>query len=405
MISINEKILLSIGAMYFIAGTLSAVFVNVYLYAFTGSLYAMTAYAIVRFGMFPIGFVLGGTLSKKLNLSRVLSTGLLIIVTALAFLLGFNRYFEQTPTLIYSLGIIFGIGEGLYWFSISALNLTASTKESRGKFVMTQGILNSSATVIAPFVATQIVAFSSSDTLGYIRIFQVVIVLQSLAAFLSTRVNLAKIEMNIVYKDKFNFKQDAQWRYIMFNHFFLGIRDSLTLVLTGLLVYNATGGSGSAYGNLLTVFALINVASNFVASRIIKRNNRMISYVLASFILFSSTMILVLSPNLMGAIYFGVTNALAVPFYVNPFMIISMNALSDYIAKENIYARLIIKEFSLNGGRVLGMLVILLFSRLFSESYSMIFGVTFSSSFTIILALYANAYHKKRDALKHSGLS
>lgn len=404
MISTNEKILLSIGALYFVAGTLSAVFVNVYLYAFTGSLYAMTAYSIVRFGMFPIGFVIGGRLSKRYMLSRVLSTGLSIIVMALAFLLGFNAYFERFPILIYSLGFIFGIGEGLYWFSISALNLTASSKESRGKFVMTQGILNSSATVIAPFVATQIVSFSHTDTLGYIRIFQVVIVLQSIAAFLSTKVKLAKIEMNIVYKDKLDFKMDKQWRYLMLNHFFLGIRDSLTLVLTGLLVYNATGGSGSFYGNLLTFFALINVASNFVASRVIKRNNRMVSYVLASVILFSSTMVLVLSPNLMGAIYFGVTNALAVPFYVNPFMIISMNALSDYMAKENIYARLIIKEFSLNGGRVLGMVVILLFSRWFIEPYSMIFGVTFSSSFTLVLALYAHIYHKHRDALKHHGV-
>ena len=89
----NEKLLVIVNATYFIAATMSAVFVNVYLYAITGSIYSMTMYAMVRFTMIPLGFYLGGLFSRKMSLSTILSLGLLIIISAFAFLLGFNHLF------------------------------------------------------------------------------------------------------------------------------------------------------------------------------------------------------------------------------------------------------------------------------------------------------------------------
>lgn len=396
----NEKILILVSALYFMAGTMSSVFVNVYLYAFTGSLYAMTAYAIIRFSCFPLGFYFGGALTSKWKLSSVLTLGLLVIILALALLLGINSYFDKYPILIYSLGIVFGTGEGLFWFSMNSLNLTASTQDSRPKFIGTLGITNSSAMVIAPFLASMIVAYSQSDVQGYIRIFQIVIVVQMVSAILSTRIQLSKIQSKYTLKDKFNLKLDPQWRYVMTSHFLLGVRDSLTLVLTGLLVYNATGGKGSLYGQLLTVFALINVAANYIASRVIKRNNRIQMYMMGAVVLFTSTVVLVLVPNMFGAIYFGVMNALGNPFFINPFSIIMMNAIGDYSATENIYARMIMKEIGLDIGRVVGMSFILIFALVLPSPLSLQVSVIIASSFTLILVIYAYFYHQKRDLKK-----
>lgn len=393
----NEKILLIVNALYFIAGTMSAVFVNVYLYAFTGSIYAMTAYAMIRFSLFPIGFIVAGILARKTSLSVSLTTGLLIIVSALATLLTVNHLFEANPETIYGLGLIFGLGEGMYWFSVNNLNLTASSKETRPRFVALGGIFNSIAMIIAPFAATQIVRLSSTDVAGYLVIFQVVIVLQTIAALLSTQVKVEAIKQSYTLLDKFKPGKDAQWRYILNNHLFLGIRDSLTLVLSGLLIYKATGGSGSMYGNLLTFFAGLNIVSNFVASKLITRHNRIKMYIMGAVLLFSSTMVLVLVPTLWGAIYFGVVNALGAPFFINPFMIISMNAMSDYMPQESVYGRAIVKEVFLNGGRVLGMGSILFFATILPEPYSLIVSVTICSSFALILVSYAYRYHTQRD--------
>lgn len=393
----NEKILVFINALYFIAGTMSSVFVNVYLYAFTGSIYAMTAYAMVRFGFFPIGFLVGGKVARKTSLSSSLTIGLIIIVIALATLLGINQLFEENVSLIYLLGIIFGLGEGMYWFSINNLNLVASSKETRGSFVSTMGIFNAVATVVAPFLATLIVRISPSDVAGYIRIFQVVIVLQTLAAITSTQVKVPVNKLPYTLLDKYNLKKDPQWRYVMTNHFLLGVRDSLNLVLAGLLIYNATGGKGSLYGDLLTIFALLSIASNFAASRLIKRHNRIQMYIFGAILLFSSTMVLVLVPNIYGAIYFGVVNALGNPFFINPFSIITMNAMQDYMETESVYGRMIVKETMMDLGRLTGMASTLILALFLPEPYSLILSVTFASSFTLLLVWYARNYHDRRD--------
>jgi len=398
----NEKLLVLINATYFIAATMSAVFVNVYLYAFTGSINSMTMYAMVRFTMIPLGFFLGGLISRKLSLSTILSIGLLIIISAFAFLLGFNHLFNDNYYLIFLVGLVLGTGEGFYWFSIVSLNLQSSSKETRAQFISVMAIFNSASTVVAPFVATMIVRFSDTDSVGYIRIFQVVIVLQIIAALVSRRVKNVYVAKPYTLLDKFNLKHDLQWRYVMYSHFLFGIRDSLLIVLTSILIYNATGGKGSLYGDLLTGFAVLNLLANFAARKMIRRDNRLMMYTYGAFLLFTSTMILVLMPNMIGAIYFGLVNAVGSPFVANTFNIIMMNALQDYVEEENVFGRIISKEFMLNGGRLLGMASILIFATFIPEPYSLIVAVTFCSSFAIVLVAYAHKYHKQRDQIRRA---
>lgn len=400
MLNRNEKLLVLINAIYFIAATMSAVFVNVYLYTFTGSIYSMTTYAIVRFTMIPLGFYIAGIVSRRWSLSSILTTGLMIITISLGFLLMFNHLFGENILLIYMVGLILGTGEGLYWFAISKLNLQVSIRESRAKFISMMGIFNSASTIVAPFVATMIVRLSETDTEGYLRIFWIVIVLQILAAFVSTRVeNFFETKAYTVW-DKLNLKADGQWRYLMISHFIFGIRDSMLIVMTGILIFNATGGRGSLYGDLLTGFAVLNLIANTVASRVIQRNNRIHVYYYGALLLFTSTMMLVLVPNLIGAVYFGLVNALAIPFVSNTFNIIMMNAMQDYAEYENITGRVIAREFALNGGRLLGMAMTIALSFILPESYSLIAAVTFCSAAIVVLVLYAKKYHTKRDALK-----
>ncbi len=109
---------------------------------------------------------------------------------------------------------------------------------------------------------------------------------------------------------------------------------------------------------------------------------------------------LVLVPNLIGAIYFGLVNALTIPFVSNTFNIIMMNAMQDYTEHENITGRVIAKEFALNGGRLLGMAMTIALSFILPEPYSLIAAVTFCSVAIVVLVVYARNYHTKRDALK-----
>ncbi len=396
----NEKLLITVNALYFLGGTMSGVFVNVYLYSFTGSLTEMTVYAMIRFGLFPLGFLLGGFFSKRTHLAWTLTAGLVIIIATMGFLLGFNAMFETHYYFIYLIGVFFGIGEGMYWFSVNNMSLAVSDKATRGMFIATMSIANTTSTVLAPSIAALIVNVAPTETQGYLFIFQVVIVVHSITAYLASRISVKANPTSYTLLDKFNTRNDPQWRYMMNSHLLFGIRDSITLVLTGLMLYAAIGNNGSLYSKLLIGFAVIGILASTIVRKVQTRKNRLTLYTYSAFVLFTATMILVLSPNVIGGMVYGVLNAFAAPFFINPYSIIVMNAMQDYTEKGSVYGHMIIKEVMLNIGRLIGMGFILMSYAFLPAQLYLPVAVFSSAIFAPILVLYANRYHHRRDALK-----
>ena len=398
----QEVKMIIINGTYAMASAMTAVFVNVYLYKFTGSLVTMTAYAMVRFGFFPIAFTVGARIGRKFRLSLTMTAGLLLIVLGLTVLLTLREKIGELGYAIYIIGMIFGMGEGFFWLSTVSLNQLVSTKESRGKYLGFMGMFNGLTNIIAPLMAAQIVAWSPNDTEGYLRIFQLVIVLYLIIAYLASTIRVISQKGKFTVLDKVFQTKDKQWAYIFNSHLLFGVRDSLVLMLTGLLIYRATGGSGSTYGRLLAVFAMISIASFYVSGKIITRQNRLKMYQFGALFTAISTIILVLFPTTAGAIAFGILASLVAPFYVLPFQIITMNATSDYM-DENIMGHIISKEIGITSGRLLGMLTIIAFSFIFPEEIFLPLAVIFCSLFPIILVMYATIYHKKRENHKVEG--
>ena len=394
----NERILVGVGALYFISATMSNVFVNVYLYAYTGSLITLISYSFVRYFCIPLGYIVAGGLTRRIRLSTILTIGLIVLSTALGLLLWINPYFESIPLLIYVIGAVFGLGEGFYWFSANNLNQLASTKKSRPAFVSSMGIANAISTIVAPFTATWIVGVSGTDTEGYLRIFQVVIIVQLVASILASRVSIQHDRSRFTLLDKFDVRHDAQWRYILTSNLLFGIREAVLFVLGGILIFRATGNSGKAYGDLLTMFAVLAITANAIARKVISRENRMLMYSIGAVLLFIATMVLVLVPTLQGAIFYGVLNAIGSPFLINPFNIIVMNAIQDYTGVEPLYGRIIARETAWTTGRLIGFASILLVSILVPEPLSLIIAVTFCSSSILVLMVYARRYHRLREA-------
>jgi MFS family permease len=401
-LSKQEIKMIIINGTYAMAAAMTAVFVNVYLYKFTGSLVTMTSYAMVRFGFFPIAFTIGAHIGRKYRLSMTMTSGLLLIVTGLLVLLTLRERIGEINFAIYGIGVIFGMGEGFFWLSTVSMNQLVSTKESRGQYLGFLGMFNGLTNIIAPLGAAQIVAWSPNDTEGYIRIFQFVIVLYLIIAYVSSTIKVATQKGRFTVFDKVFNKKDKQWAYIFNSHLLFGVRDSLVLMLTGLLIYRATGGSGSAYGRLLALFALISIIAFYFASKIITRKNRLKMYQFGAVFTAISTMILVVFPTTAGAIVYGVLASMVVPFYVNPFQIITMNAMSDYMDQQNILGHVISKEIGITIGRLLGMLTIVIFSFVFPEDLFLPIAVIFCSLFPIYLVIYATWYHHQRDKDKIS---
>lgn len=401
--SFNEKLMIAINCLYALANAMSAVFMNVYLYAYTGSLVVMSIYTMIRIGLFPFFFTIGGKWAQRHRFSHTLTAGLLLIMGQLVFVLFCNDMFAQMSWLVYVAALLFGSGGGLFWLSVNGLNQLVSSSETRSLYLSNIGICNNISSIIAPLISTFIIDQFASDFDGYVRIFQVVLVVYGFISLLSLKLTASSSRQSFSVLKCLRFNHDPQWKYCLISTLLYGMRDSLVLTLSGLLVYNATGGSGSIYGKLLAFFAVLTIISFRVVAVMMKRNNRMTFYRLGSLLLASSTIVLVLVPNLFGAIYFGIVNAISTPMYQNPWQIITMNAIQDYAKEENVIGRVIAKETYQSLGRCLGMACIVLCYLILPENLYLIVSVIFCSSFPVIVTTYATFYHRHRDALKAQG--
>ena len=95
---------------------------------------------------------------------------------------------------------------------------------------------------------------------------------------------------------------------------------------------------------------------------------------------------------MLGAIYYGIVNAIATPMYANPYQVIMMNNIQKYDKKENIVGRVIAKELYLSVGRCFGMFCIVMCSMILSDELYLPVSVIFCSLFPIVLVLYARRY-------------
>ena len=236
-----------------------------------------------------------------------------------------------------------------------------------------------------------------NDTEGYITIFKFVLVVYVVIVVAAAMVKAKASAQSFSVIRCMNIMKDARWRFTMVFTFFYGMRDALILTLAGLLVYNATGSSGGAYGKLLTLFALISIVSYRVFSRRLRGKNLYRLFGLGSFLISSSTIVLVLVPNLFGAIYYGVVNALATPLYSNPYSLIAMNNIQKYAEDENIIGRVIVKEVYLSIGRCLGMFLIVMASWILPENLYLPVSVIFCSLFPLILFWYAKNHQSVQN--------
>ena len=391
----NEIKMFTVNSLFTLSNALSSVFVNVFLYVYTKSLIVMTIYTCLKIMMYPPLFTLSGKIASKKNFGLTLSIGLIIMMIQLIFILYFNELFGQYHFLVYLSAITLGCGEGFYWLSIVSLNQYVSTPKTRNRYFGILGIVNNLASIIAPLLATGLIEAAPDDMAGYTTIFKVVLILYAIISTLSFTVRISVPSGPFTVLDKLSLK-DKHWEYVFISTLLFGIRDSMILTLAGLLVYNATGGSGSSYSKLLALFAVVAIASFAVMIKMMNNRNRDLYYFIGCVLTASSTIVLVLIPNMFGAVYYGLVNAFASPLYSNPYNVLYMNGISHF-KNENLIGRVIGRECAMTIGRCGGMIFIVLVYLLFGEPFYLPVSVVIVSLSPIALFLY---HHKTYPLLK-----
>ena len=375
---------------------MSSVFLNIFLYTYSNnSLVSMAIYTICRLSMYPIFFTISGRIAEKKSYSLTLAVALSIMAAQLLYVLQFHHLFSETIAYVYLAGIIGGIGEGFMWMSMNTLNQFVTTSDSMARYLSLVGVFNNIATLTAPLIASMLINISASDMDGYILIFRIVAVVFIFLVFLAMQIKVKGTDLSYSVKECLNISGDRIWRINMISTFLYGIRDSLTVVLVNLILYDALGKGGSEYSLILGFFSLIMILVYTFYSKRIEQDKILPVYVISAFLLASSTMVLTIAHNYFGGMYYGIANAVSYPAYSNGYSVLVMDAINRFADKENMTGRVIAKEFYLDFGRIGGMLVVILFSKIFSQSMYLVVSVVIVSLFAIINVLYVHTSYRK----------
>ncbi len=393
----NEKRMIIINSIFSLCSNMASVFLNVFLYTYTGTLWSMALYTILRIGMFPIFFPIAGKIAYKSKYSLTLIIGLILFSFQLFFVLALEKYLGIYPILIYISALLFGAAEGFYYLSINTLNQLVTTSDNVGLYLGYVGIGQYAMNLIAPLIAAFIIDHSLTDKDGYILIFQIVLAVYLLLAIIASRITTKANPIPFSIRKCFDFKHTrASWRISLTTSFLYGIHNSMSLILSGLMLYDALGSSGSLYSKLLALFSILSIVSFAIYNARTKSNQIIKKYVPSGFLMASATIIMVFFENMFGGIYYGIVNALCNAPYNNGYNILSMNAVNEFQHEENITGRVIAREIVLSIGRIVGMSLIIVLSLLFKENY-MLIAVPILSIFAIICPLYTKAVYPKED--------
>lgn len=393
----TESRLVLINSLFNFANVLSTSFVSVFIYEYTKSLVMMSIYTIIRIALFPLFFTIGGKAVRKVSYSVTISGGLFFLTLMMIYILVMQDLFSENTVYVYGAAILYGVGEGLYWFSINSANQIAPLSDHRNNYLANIGIANNVTSIIAPSVSSLIFAFITNELFGYYGIFALVIFVYILIIIVSLKLDLtSKDAKPVKVLDKLWISKgaDPNWYMIQVSTFAYGFQNSLTLTLTNILIFEATGGSDALYANLLIFFALASIFSYELCKRMTEKTLFQFLKV-GLFFIVTSSLFLVYFDNLFGAIYFGFANAIGTAVYGNPYNYCMLNAIAKYDQSENVTGRVIAKETAMSLGRCAGMSLIVAAYYLIGEPYYMAVAVTICSLAPFFVYGTLRRYYRK----------
>lgn len=357
-LSSQTWLLLAVHGLFTAGNALSGTFVHVYLWKAAHNFSLLGWFSAVQQVSMAITFWLMGKWVKEHNKMNALRAGVLISAGFYAIVLFLG---ESAADMVWLLGLVHGLGSGLFWLSFNVVYFEVTDPDSRDRFNGVAGLLGSVSGMLAPWISGLLITRMTNET-GYRLIFTlslVVFVLGAIASFF-----LAKREGEGCYDWTFTPKhvrrKDGVWRRMFFAMLAQGVREGVFGFLIGILVYISTGNEYSL-GNFALITSAAGLVSFYAAGRFYKPRHRMRGMLLAVL-----GLTLVILPFFWKVEYatlliFGIGTALFIPFYTVPVTSTAFDLIGrdpDCVSRREEFV--ILRELGLHAGRLLGTMAFIL---------------------------------------------
>ena len=360
----DARRLLRIVILFAAGNAFAGGFLNIFLFQATGSIVLIVGQNVLFAATLLVAFLVGTQMLTKYNVTTIMRLG--IIFTLLYYLMILLLQ-PWIGVLLVPLGIVHGIGNGLYWCALNILLARVVDDESRGKFFGIQQIFGNSFGIFVPTVSGFIIVAFTGFT-GYYILFAVAVILQLVAVFLSFRIQGFKSEKQLNALPVLAVKGNKYWMATKLYSMSFGFSTHI-FMQTFVLFAFAVLDSELQVGNFNSVTAIISVLSAmWITRRISMKNQRQVHLVgaIIHFIILFGLGVFANIPALI-VVFIGIGVVQSWGNNISQsvkFQLANKSEEDSHHTKEEF---LIATEFPIAFGRVVGLLTTLVIAALLPE--------------------------------------
>jgi YQGE family putative transporter len=339
---------------------MSGLFLNLYLWRLTEDLVINAVFNIIVYGMTPIAFAIGGWIAKKKD--RMVTYRLGIALITVFFLV---VIFAQEKVVTYYLwfAAFNGFALGLYWTGYLVLMYDVTEARNRSRYLGVNMIVFNSAGLAGPALSGFLISLFEGLR-GYLLTFAAASALFGIASFFSLRIKRIQSHHRTYYLKYAGqmMKKNRLWVLSLLSFLVLGLFQGLMLFLPNILMFQTVGREDHV-GYLTVLFAMLTIITGFFISRRIGQSNIRRDLLAASLLIIGGAAFLLLDIKLWTVILFMSIYSLMAPLIINTltsyyYRIMDGLPLRGMFRIESV----VIREFFLNAGRVLSILLQVVFA-------------------------------------------
>lgn len=337
---------------------MSGVFLTLYLWRLTQSLWINGMYNMINFAIGPIAFAVGGYLIKRKNQMVSYRLGIVLIAVFYLFVILAG---EQLVQFYVAFAIFGGLAGSFYWAGYLTLMYDVSTETNRIRFLAINMIVFTLAGLIGPALAGWIIKLNEGLQ-GYTLVFSIAFVMFLLATIGSFRIHTPTSHHKAYYLKYAGLlmKKNRDWLKSLYAFCAMGLFQGLMLFLPSILLFQIVGRE-DLVGYLGVLYASLGIGTGMFISRYGKESlaRPFVLLSTAGFIL--GAFFIVWQMSLFTVIAFMILYSICAPLQGNTLTSYYYRLIGELPLKGQLRVEsVVMRETFVNIGRVLSILVMML---------------------------------------------
>lgn len=370
---------------YSTAYPIISVFISAFIWKSDNNISYLIFFRIGQFLIAPLAFIIGGILLRVAKISTLYFIGAIFIAVSSVLII-----FLKNKTIVDFLimGIILGVGAGLYWVNRNYLTVKETNDDNRSYFF---GLLFSFTTLIG-LIVTLLVGWLIVFGLSYQLLIALAFILIIISGMTVLRMNLESPKIGRLFIHNSSYI----WMRKRLIHLGIGFVEGLSFVIPGLLILTMLGNEG-ILGTLTAVSSIISTVLIYYYGRKSYSKGHKIYFIYSTILGLLISILLAVAFNKLTVVVYSLLQGLVISFMwltlASPlFKNIDLEVGN---IEEKRFSYILDTEFFLNGGRIIGLAVCLFIANTYGVSSSLRFSPLVLSLLQVLLFIYLEKFRKK----------